>query len=180
RDGLKSECVMFYTYADTRKHEFFINQIEDGYLQGLSQDKLDAVIHFASLATCRKKYLLAYFGEDLKQTNCGGCDVCLPGKKETTAFEAKELPKNDIKKIELEYNQELFEELRALRKVLAAREHVPPFIIFGDAALQEMACYLPTDQEAFACINGVGAKKLQQYGDIFLGVINNFLEKNNL
>ena len=47
RDGLKSECVMFYTYADTRKHEFFIDQIEDVYLRRLSQDKLNAVINFA-------------------------------------------------------------------------------------------------------------------------------------
>jgi ATP-dependent DNA helicase RecQ (EC 3.6.1.-) len=36
RDGLASECVLFYTYADTRKHEFFINQIEDGDAQKTS------------------------------------------------------------------------------------------------------------------------------------------------
>jgi ATP-dependent DNA helicase RecQ len=181
RDGLKSECVMFYTYADTRKHEFFINQMEDGNLQRLSQEKLDAVINFAGLKTCRKKYLLAYFGESLKENNCKGCDVCLPAEENTEEHTIRELPKNKVAvpKIELEYNLELFEELRALRKTLASREHVPPFIIFGDAALQEMACYLPTNQETFACINGVGAKKLEQYGNIFLEVINNFLEKNN-
>jgi len=179
RDGLKSECVMFYTYADTRKHEFFIDQIEDVYLRRLSQDKLNAVINFAGLTTCRKKYLLSYFGEDLKDGNCGGCDICLPSGENIEEYVVKELPKSKVKKIDLVYNQELFEELRALRKDLAMREHVPPFIIFGDAALQEMACYLPTDQEAFSCINGVGAKKLEQFGEIFLNVINNFAQKNN-
>ncbi|PIV46903.1 hypothetical protein COS21_02820 [bacterium (Candidatus Gribaldobacteria) CG02_land_8_20_14_3_00_41_15] len=179
RDGLKSECVMFYTYADTRKHEFFIDQIEDGYLRRLSQEKLNAVINFAGLTTCRKKYLLGYFGEDLVEGNCGGCDICLPRGKNVEEYVVKELPKNKVKKIDLVYNQELFEELRALRKNLAMRERVPPFVIFGDMALQEMACYLPTDQEAFSRINGVGAKKLELFGDIFLSVINNFTQKNN-
>ena len=178
RDGLKSECVMFYTYADTRKHEFFINQIEDDYLRRLSQEKLNAVINFAGMKTCRKKYLLSYFGEDLKESNCLGCDVCLPSEKNKEEVIVRELPKNNIKKIDLVYNQELFEELRELRKELAKREHVPSFIIFSDAALQEMACYLPTNQESFACINGVGAKKLEQFGTIFLNVINNFIQKS--
>ena len=123
--------------------------------------------------------MLSYFGEDLREGNCGRCDICLPSGENIEEYVVKELPKSKVKKIDLVYNQELFEELRALRKDLAMREHVPPFIIFGDAALQEMACYLPTDQEAFSCINGVGAKKLEQFGEIFLNVINNFAQKNN-
>jgi ATP-dependent DNA helicase RecQ len=49
RDGLASECVTFYTYADTRKHEFFINQIEDDHLRQHAQEKLGEIINFASL-----------------------------------------------------------------------------------------------------------------------------------
>jgi hypothetical protein len=76
RDGLKSDCVLFYTYADTRKHEFFINQISDKKLHDTAQEKLDEVLSYCELNTCRKKYLLKYFGEDLKTNNCQACDCC--------------------------------------------------------------------------------------------------------
>jgi ATP-dependent DNA helicase RecQ len=74
----------------------------------------------------------------------------------------------------LEYNKELFEYLRELRKILADKAKVPPFVIFGDKSLQEMAYYLPRDKESFAKITGVGAKKLEQYADTFLELINKF------
>ncbi len=77
RDGLPSECVTFYTYADTRKHEFFINQIDDVQLHQHAQEKLGEIINFCTLSTCRKKYLLNYFGEQLESKTCGGCDICL-------------------------------------------------------------------------------------------------------
>lgn len=181
RDGLPSECVMFYTYADVRKHEFFINQMEDDTLRRRAYEKLHAVVNFAQLSSCRKKYLLRYFGETLAGHNCNGCDVCLPQEKITEAPEQiSATPVSRISKSGLSYNPELFEQLRALRKELAQREHVPPFIIFGDASLQEMAYYLPSDEESFGCISGVGAKKLEQYGAIFLAVVNSFAQKNNL
>ena len=139
-------------------------------------NKADSVFRAANVWTMPGGKL--DFGEDLKESNCLGCDVCLPSEKNKEEVIVRELPKNNIKKIDLVYNQELFEELRELRKELAKREHVPSFIIFSDAALQEMACYLPTNQESFACINGVGAKKLEQFGTIFLNVINNFIQKS--
>jgi len=85
-----------------------------------------------------------------------------------------------IKKGELDYDFGLFEELRALRKSLAEAANVPPFIIFGDTSLQEMAYYLPQDRDAFAMISGVGSKKLETLGNDFLRVIVDYTDKNHL
>ena len=75
----------------------------------------------------------------------------------------------------LEYDQELFNLLRTLRKQLADRDSVPPYVVFGDASLAEMAATLPTDDEAFLAINGVGQKKLQSYGNDFMAEIIGFM-----
>lgn len=90
RDGLPSECVLFYTYADLRKHNFFIDQIEDDLLRARSQEKLGEVLAYCDLTSCRKKYLLNYFGEDFPRNNCGACDSCLLPKEH---FEAAEIAK---------------------------------------------------------------------------------------
>lgn len=75
----------------------------------------------------------------------------------------------------IDFNPELFEQLRALRKKLADEAGAPPYIIFSDAALAEMAAKLPTDKTAFLAIHGVGFAKLEKYGDVFLNEIKRFL-----
>ncbi len=52
---------------------------------------------------------------------------------------------------------------------------MPPYVIFGDATLAEMAAYLPEDQRALLAINGVGKLKLQKYGAEFLEEIRSYL-----
>ena len=177
RDGLDSNCIMFYTYADTRKHEFFLNQMEDETLKQRAREKLNYVLNYAKLTTCRKKYLLNYFGEELKDKNCCSCDICIPTKKIVASSVAVE---TRPAKEDFEYNRPLFEKLRALRKKLADDVNVPPFVIFADTALREMAHYLPLNNKDFLSIGGVGDKKLEQYGADFLAVINNFVKENNL
>lgn len=75
---------------------------------------------------------------------------------------------------DINYNPELFENLRILRKKLADETGVPPFVIFSDAALAEMAGNQPTDKTSFLATHGVGFHKLEQYGPEFLAEINNF------
>jgi len=69
------------------------------------------------------------------------------------------------------YDDSLFDALRALRKSLADAQGVPPYIIFGDATLVEMARELPTNATALLAISGVGQKKLERYGEDFLAII---------
>ena len=62
----------------------------------------------------------------------------------------------------------LFELLRELRKDLARDEGIAPYMVFGDAALTQMAILLPSSRDEFLDINGVGASKLEKYGEVFL------------
>lgn len=70
---------------------------------------------------------------------------------------------------------ELFEALRSLRKKLATKEKLPPYMIFSDATLTQMATDKPTDLELMKNIRGVGEFKLQKYGEEFLTVIKSYI-----
>jgi len=85
RDGLKSNCVMFYTYADANKHRYFIRNVEDDLLRNQAEKKLQEVIDFANTKHCRRQHILQYFGEKYHQANCEACDNCTV---ERTKFDA--------------------------------------------------------------------------------------------
>lgn len=80
------------------------------------------------------------------------------------------------KKVKVNYgeNSELFEILRTLRKKLADEQHVPPYVIFSDVSLKEMASSLPKTTEEFATVKGVGKMKLEKYAAMFLAEITKF------
>lgn len=73
------------------------------------------------------------------------------------------------------YDKDLFARLRFLRKQIADKENIPPFVVFNDATLQEMAEFLPTDADALLNINGVGERKLERFGELFLNLIREHL-----
>ncbi|MCK5332478.1 DNA helicase RecQ [Candidatus Parcubacteria bacterium] len=102
RDGLPSECVLFYSYGDVRKHEFFIDQIEDSVEQEKSREKLRQIIEYCETVNCRRKHVLKYFGEeysfplvgkDEEQKGCEACDICL---NPNSMFDATEITKKII------------------------------------------------------------------------------------
>ncbi len=76
-----------------------------------------------------------------------------------------------------EYDQALFDELRKVRKQIADRDGVPPYVVFGDASLAEMAALLPTKNSEMIAVSGVGQVKLQRYGQSFIQAINGFLSR---
>jgi len=295
RDGLPSECVLFYSYGDRVKHNFFINQIEDLKQRRAVAEKLAKIVEYAEMQTCRRAFLLEYFGENpnliLGGRSCQTCDQCNTPKEEFDATEiswkilstvlrveerfglsyvidilrghattkvrdrrhtdlpvfgvAKEMKQHELQeiieqlisqkillkttgeypllqvtdegrtllrtrekitlskstvqkddlqtatttrakikkeadKVVLDYHKPLFEELRILRKSIADKKRVPPFIIFGDVSLREMAFYLPQTNETFSFITGVGRKKLEEYGPDFLNIIREYAQTHQL
>lgn len=78
---------------------------------------------------------------------------------------------NSGKKPQRQYDKKLFALLRHLRKQLAEEEEVPPYVVFNDATLAEMAALQPVDEAGFLSINGVGRTKLARYGDAFMTLI---------
>ncbi|PPA68893.1 DNA helicase RecQ [Jeotgalibacillus proteolyticus] len=83
-----------------------------------------------------------------------------------------------IQQQETSYDEALFEELRALRSEIAKDQSIPPYLIFSDATLREMATYYPVDSEAMLNVKGVGERKLNEYGDAFVEIIQAYVEKN--
>ena len=96
--------------------------------------------------------------------------------------EAERVQKKDGKKkaAELEYHRGLFAILRQKRKDMADGAGVPPYVIFPDRTLMEMAAYFPQSQESLQKISGVGQVKAQKYGDAFLGVIREYCERHKI
>ena len=84
------------------------------------------------------------------------------------------------KKEEIEYNSALFALLRQKRKEMADEVGVPPYVIFSDKTLVEMAVYYPQSITSLLNISGVGQVKLRQYGETFLNVIVSYCEKHEL
>ncbi|MDP1845949.1 MAG: DNA helicase RecQ [Candidatus Moranbacteria bacterium] len=280
RDGLPSRCVLFYSFGDTIKQQFFIRQIEEERERDNAYKKLNQMVEYCELSACRRRHLLSYFGEEYESEKCGGCDVCLSPKVEfdatvisqkiisaivrtgerfgasyiidvLTGAKNKKISErghqklsvfgiaDDFSKVELrniigqlvskkliakmgdeypvlglgergkeflknrenillskpesgaeairkrtafevDYDRELFDQLRLLRKKIADEKGVPPFVVFGDLALTQMASYLPQSEESFSKISGVGEEKLKQYGKIFTEVIRTYAKENNL
>ena len=278
RDGLPATAWMAYGLQDV----ITLRQMVDGSEAGearkrLEIRKLDAMLGYCELTTCRRQTLLAYFGETLEEP-CGNCDNCLEPPESWDATEAAQqalscvyrtgqrfgvayvidvlrgkdddrirrfghdrlstfavgtdldarqwrsvirqlvargLLSVDVEKygslqltatapavlrgeatVELRRDalparktrparetrdrvqsvlgagsQALFDALRAHRRVLAEGQGVPPYVIFHDASLVEMAERRPRSLDEFAAIPGVGATKLGRYGETFIEII---------
>lgn len=116
----------------------------------------------------------------LKITNFGN-DVLFGNRKITFVqfkkFEPKQVENTTVSKSKTEaenLRDELFEVLRTLRKNIADNQKVPPYVIFNDATLTEMADKKPLTAQALQAISGVGVKKMESYGQEFLETIVNF------
>ncbi len=291
RDGLESECVLFYGAGDQFNQKYFIEQIEDPLQKEKRYEQLNQMVGYCELKKCRRKQLLNYFGENLDQDNCEGCDVCLKTESYFNAAEVsqkilqvinetggrfggshiisillgrnqkkiRELSHNELAsygsvtnydkgalsqilanlvddnyikretgmyptlslvekgygllnsmhagevtelrmdepeveiapakvkisakgekasrktkiKSNLDYNQDLFERFRVLRKSLATKYRVPPYVVASDKTLIEMAHYLPQNTAELLDINGFGEVKVKRYGKVFIEMINN-------
>lgn len=78
------------------------------------------------------------------------------------------------------YDEKLFELLKAERKRVAKTKNLPPYIIFQDPSLEEMATIYPTTKEELAQINGVGMGKVVKFGAPFLKLISSYVEENEI
>lgn len=88
RDGLPSECVMLFSYGDVAKLERFAEEKEDEAERAIAFAQLERMTRFAYSTDCRRRVLLAYFGEAWTDERCGGCDNCLEPRPTVDATEA--------------------------------------------------------------------------------------------
>lgn len=125
---------------------------------------------------------------------CGDYSICVltpkanefikSGRSLTMRFPKNSSDKETLKKPALRvsdnthHNPELFEELRALRKKIAASLGVPPYVVFSDAVLWNLCARLPKTHNELLEIPGIGTMKAERYGRRFLAVINEYVNKS--
>ncbi|MBL7832878.1 MAG: DNA helicase RecQ [Cyclobacteriaceae bacterium] len=78
------------------------------------------------------------------------------------------------------YDDKLFEMLKDLRKKVAKQKDLPPYVIFQDPSLEEMATTFPTTKEDLAQVNGVGMGKVNKFGKEFLELIKKYVDDNDI
>ena len=180
RDGLPSDCFLFYSWADVKLHERFLSDIEDPDVRRQKHEATVRLFRMVDGGGCRHRAILAHFDEELEA--CGdACDVCTGVRVEDLVAEAKRARRRTaaadgrLSITALSTASPLFEELRAVRRRLADEQGVPAYVIFNDRTLVEMAARRPQDEEALLEVPGVGPAKLERYGAAFLEAIRSYL-----
>lgn len=97
----------------------------------------------------------------------------------TTAIEDEEVS-SERPTTSKSYDEKLFEMLKNLRKQVARHKNLPPYVIFQDPSLEEMATTYPTSQEDLAAVNGVGMGKVKKFGKEFLELIQKYVDDNDI
>ncbi|MEE8331483.1 MAG: ATP-dependent DNA helicase RecQ [Acidimicrobiia bacterium] len=169
RDGVDSDCILFYSWADVLNLERMVGPGEVGDSQ---RRQIRAMYNWADHTQCRHQTIAGYFGEELERC-VTSCDVCsgidlLEGltAQPKAAFTTTTPGMADVVR-----SSPLFEDLKAVRRQLADAKGVPAYIVFSDASLLAMATARPTTESELLNVNGVGPKKLESYGDAFLEVL---------
>ena len=76
RDGQPSNCVLFFSYRDKSQQDFFIRKIEDEVERASAEKRLELMVKYCQIRSCRRQFLLSYFGEEWPHDSCGSCDIC--------------------------------------------------------------------------------------------------------
>jgi ATP-dependent DNA helicase RecQ len=177
RDGLPSDCVTFFSWADVLNYDMFLSEIADPDLRDETRSKTVGLFRLLDRGACRHQALCGYFDESLGPC-LESCDRCL-GRTLDDIFPARAArgsatvrtltPSWQLSASEEE--ADTFERLRVLRRELADRENVPAYIVFSDAVLREMARRKPQSELELQGISGVGPAKIARYGKAFLEVL---------
>ncbi len=284
RDGLEGRCVAFYSYKDILRLEKFLRDKPVAERE-MGMQLMQEVMSYSETTSCRRRFLLHYFGEQFDEDNCSEmCDNCRHPKerinvKDDVVLAIKavdELDENyDIKvmvdfvrghaskvikdfsfdkrplyaagkaqdatywssvfrqailndllrkdietygllkitekgqaflknpepfKIPIDHNYDaevaadieeskgssavldetLIKMLRDLRRKESKRHDVPPFVIFQDPSLEDMATHYPITMDDMSNISGVSKGKAMRYGRPFLELIKQYVEENNI
>ncbi len=182
RDGLRADCLLLFSYSDTQKIRYFINQ-KEGEEKKIAEQHLNDLLGFLETGECRRKPLMNYFGEEYEKDNCGMCDNCVDPDASDTASDAASNGREGARipaEVREGYDEELRSRLRKVRKELADERDVPPYSIFPDATLMEMAYFFPRESEKLMHIYGVGSLKLKRYGDDFARAIRAYCEEHGI
>ena len=175
-----------------------VRGIEDEYVMSYSHEKLSVFGKGADeeadfwKSVIRQALIYQYLEKDVDSV--GVLKIKEKGKKFLKNPEAIELARDHDFTTEIDeeessertpinskaYDDKLFEMLKALRKQIAKEKDLPPYVIFQDPSLEEMATTYPTTKDELASVTGVGMGKVQKFGKSFLALIKEYVEENDI
>jgi len=183
RDGLDSDCIVFYSWADVKMHERFLNDIDDPDLWHRKRQSTVDLFNVLESGRCRHQAILRYFDERMDPCDMS-CDVCTGEAVADVTSAAMKSQRRVVKSASSRAahvsstagpvspeEEDLFQRLRVLRKELADEQSVPAYIVFSDKVLREMAASRPSNQRELLAVPCVGPAKLERYGAEFLRAI---------
>lgn len=162
-----------------------------------SKDKNKQTLNEVWVSVLRQLMVLGYLEKDIENTY-GVVKVSEKGKKYLTDsypitmsqdhnYESTEGSDDDDIQMNAgpsggggAFDSALFELLKALRKKIAKEKNVPPYVVFQDPSLEEMATTYPTSAQDLAQINGVGMGKVTKFGKPFLDLISKYVDENEI
>jgi ATP-dependent DNA helicase RecQ len=179
RDGLASDCVLFYSWADVLSYDRFSDDVDPAVAERQRQ-QVREMFRLAAARTCRHEAVTRYLGE--RRGACeSSCDVCasfdvlgeavaaVPVVPRSRRARLAAAPaRNDL---DAELDAELYLALKALRRTIADARSVPAYVVFSDATLVQMAERRPRTEGELLEISGVGPKKIELYGAQFLAIL---------
>ena len=182
RDGLPSDCFLFYSWADVKMHERFLDDIDDPEIWHQKRQKTVDLFRMIEASRCRHQMILAHFDEIMAP--CGSsCDVCtgtgpadlaaetLATLGPLAATRSTSRAPSDAPTLDA-VEEALFQRLRTLRKELADRQQMPAYIVFSDRSLVDMVRLRPSNEQEMLAVSGVGPAKLEKYGRAFLDLLS--------
>jgi ATP-dependent DNA helicase RecQ len=135
---------------------------------------LDRLVRFTDTRGCRRQNLLRYFGDADAPRGCSACESCVGSRAPAAeeVGEARRKPPRAAAPAEEEgpFDEQVFEKLRVLRTEIARETHVPPYVVFHDATLRELARALPRDERSFLAVKGAGPARWQRYGERVIAI----------
>ncbi|MCB1246219.1 MAG: ATP-dependent DNA helicase RecQ, partial [Acidimicrobiia bacterium] len=174
RDGLDSDCYLFYSWADV----IGLERMVSGADAPNEQRQIRRMYDFAEMTKCRHLGLAWYFGEAIEPCvescdNCTDFDIDMTTSGGARAFRPRgAVPGGPDGDLDLsDDDRRLFDELRTLRKQLADSRGVPAYVVFNDATLRAIAVGRPRTEADFLALPGVGAVKLETYGAVFIDLV---------
>ncbi|MGA2905874.1 MAG: RecQ family ATP-dependent DNA helicase, partial [Candidatus Korobacteraceae bacterium] len=190
RDGQPAQCVLYCSPVDRHTQEFFIDKIGENntaltpqqieLLQAHARQKLERMFQYAFWARCRRRAILAYFGDNSTVTQCR-CDVCrgdirsqpgpaTPRTRKRKRSEKPELPSAEEAPLDSAATLR-YERLKTARLELARAHKMVAFWVAHDSVLREVARSAPQSLEALARIRGIGEFKLEKFGAALLEAV---------
>ncbi len=167
RDGLPSDCILFYSWSEVVAYDRFAEEGSDEVAARMAAQARE-MFRFAESRGCRHRTLVGYFGEDIAACETS-CDICgappvalRPSKAGRVKATASSVDGQE---------RELFDLLKSLRRHIAETKGVPAYVVFSDATLVEMAKKHPTTEAELRAVSGIGPRKLEAYGEAFLRVL---------